>query len=48
MAMAGYEWLPPSGNRGIRRVARNCVISACTPIDEKDLLNDRLPVTIAT
>jgi hypothetical protein len=48
VAMAGYEWLPPSCNRGIRRVARYCVISACTPIDEKDLLNDRLPVTIAT
>ncbi len=48
MAMAGYEWLSPSCNRGIRRVARYCLISVCTPIDEKDLLNDRLPVTIAT
>jgi hypothetical protein len=46
--MAGYEWLPPSCNPGIRRVARYCVISACTPIYEKALLNDRLPVTIAT
>ncbi len=46
--MAGYEWLPPSCSRGIRHVARYCVIGACTPVDEKDLLNHHLPVTIVT
>ena len=46
--MAGYESLPPSCSGGIRHVARYCVISADTPVDEKDLLNHHLPVTIVT